>query len=115
MDAYRSLTEDTQRTSLQIRRGSVARIQNGRGMLLSVQDGGVWITQSGSTKDVCLDAGESFRIDRDGLTLVSSVGRAPQALVNLTRSNRITRWAVFRVVSDFWRLRAPWRSPAGLV
>ena len=43
MDAYRAVTEFTAMTSIGIARGNVARIQNGRGVLLCVQHGAVWI------------------------------------------------------------------------
>lgn len=43
----------------------------------------------GHTGVVCVDAGESFRSDRDGQTLVSPSGRALLAPVTLARSNRI--------------------------
>jgi len=81
MNAHRCL--NTGMTSIEIARGDLARIHDGRGALLRVQYGGVWVTQSGSTADVLLDAGASLRIDRDGLTLLSTYGGAPLALVTL--------------------------------
>ena len=68
--------------------GDVARIQNGRGVLLCVQHGAVWITQTDSADDVFLNAGESFRLDRDGRTLVSPCGAESLALVTLASSSR---------------------------
>jgi Protein of unknown function (DUF2917) len=105
--------EDIKAISIDIARGGLAPIQNGRGMRLSVEYGSVWITQSGSIKDVCLGAGKSFCIDRDGLTLVNAVGDTPRALVQLTASSRIAPWATNRSASGFRRLRMPWRSPVG--
>jgi hypothetical protein len=70
-------------TSLRIARGSMARIPNGRGLRVSVQYGIVWITQYGNPEDVCLNAGESLRIDHDGLTLLSAYGRTPHSMVTL--------------------------------
>ncbi|HVY05510.1 MAG TPA: DUF2917 domain-containing protein [Burkholderiales bacterium] len=70
-----------------IAEGEVVRIQDGRGLLLSVQYGKVWITQAGSVKDVFVDSGGSFRIDRDGRTLVSVGGSEPAAFT-LARSTR---------------------------
>src|SRR6185369_7699629 len=49
----------------------VARIEDGRGMLVSVRHGAVWITQSGIAKEFFVHAGQSLRIDRNGLTLLS--------------------------------------------
>jgi hypothetical protein len=67
----------------------VARIQDGRGLLLSVQYGTVWITQAGSTKDVFIGAGGSFLIDRDGCALVSLGGSEPAAAITLMPSIRV--------------------------
>lgn len=94
----------TEMTSIEIARGELAPIRNGRGALLCVQYGAVWLTQSGSTDDVILDAGASFRIDRDGLTLVSACGPAPHALVTLAPAIRMTPSLAMR----FWNLL---RSP----
>jgi uncharacterized protein YaiE (UPF0345 family) len=66
------------------RRGT-ACFDNARGAQLRVMCGSVWVTQSGSTDDICLAAGESFRITRNGLTVVSSC-HSPLALVMLESS-----------------------------
>jgi hypothetical protein len=106
MDAYRSVTAYAETISIGIARGHVARIQDGGGVLLRVQYGAVWITQTGSTEDVCLDAGGWFRIDRDGRTLVSPGGSAPMALVTLAPSIRTTQSLGQRVASAFGNLWA---------
>jgi hypothetical protein len=102
MDACRSATQYTKKAGIWISRGNMARIRDGRGMLLRVQHGAVWLTQTGSTDDVYLDAGESFRIDRDGLTLVSPCGRAPLALIRLEGSIAVTRVLAQRMATRFW-------------
>lgn len=83
MDAFRTSAEFSVLTNLGIKHGSLAGIDDGRGVLVRVQHGKVWLTRASETTDVCLAAGESFRIDRDGLTLISSLGPAPFALVSL--------------------------------
>ena len=105
----------TRWTSIGMAHGNVARIQNGRGALLCVQYGAVWITQSGSTADVCLEAGESLRIDSDGLTLVSPVGPAPLALVTLAPLIRIAPSLAKRMATGFrsrWADRYRMPSPS---
>jgi hypothetical protein len=67
--------------------GSLLRIDDGAGALLHVWEGELWVTQEGSRKDVVLQAGQSFRIERDGATIVhafspskvSLSSRRPQA------------------------------------
>jgi len=102
MDAYRGVTEFTAMTTVGIARGNVARIQNGRGLLLSVQHGAVWITQSGSADDVCRTAGQSFRIARNGLTVVSAIDGAPLALVTLAPSIQMRPSLAERIATGFW-------------
>ena len=76
MDAIRNLG---------ITKNKVTRIENGRGLRLSVEAGAVWITQERSQDDICLSAGESCCIERDGMTLVSTL-KVPFALVTLEPS-----------------------------
>jgi hypothetical protein len=56
--------------SVGIPTGSLLRIDDGAGALLHVWEGELWLTQEGSRKDVMLLAGQSFRIERDGATIV---------------------------------------------
>jgi hypothetical protein len=53
-----------------IPRGRTLRIQDGKGFDLKVVVGCLWVTQEGDTEDMVLDAGETFRVSRDGVTLV---------------------------------------------
>ena len=52
--------------------GSILRLRDGQGMAVVVFEGLVWITQSGDRRDIVLAAGESFSVDRPGLTLVQA-------------------------------------------
>jgi hypothetical protein len=120
MDAYRGVAEFTAITSIGIARGHLARIQNGRGLLLSVQHGAVWITQSGSTDDVCLTAGQSFRIARNGLSVVSAIDGAPLAVVTLAPAIRIRPSLAQRIATRVWSLwaglyRVPSRPSTGWI
>jgi hypothetical protein len=62
--------------SIGLPRGKTLRIVDGSGALLYVREGEVWLTQQGSTKDHVLTTGQSFRLDRDGVTLVHSFRRS---------------------------------------
>ena len=53
-------------------RNGVLRIADGQPHMIEVFEGEVWITQDGDPRDVILEAGESFRFDSDGLTLVQA-------------------------------------------
>lgn len=56
-------------------------VSGGRGVLVFVEGGSVWLTQEGDARDLVVAAGESFRLDRDGLTIIEGL---PTAIVTLT-------------------------------
>jgi hypothetical protein len=68
--------------SIGIAANEVARIDNGRGLRLRVEYGALWVTQARSVDDVCLRSGESFCIERNGCTLLSTLG-TPFTLVTI--------------------------------
>jgi hypothetical protein len=94
--------ERTGTATIGLARGKLTRIQNGRGLTLRVQHGAVWVTQSGSKEDTYLAAGDAFVLDRDGLTLVSTCGRSPFALVALVPPTPVAAPRTRIRRSDFW-------------
>ena len=69
MDRHESVVQG----SLDLVRGNMVRIKDGRGVLVRVTSGSVWITQEGDTRDRCVSAGGRFRIVSSGLTLISAL------------------------------------------
>jgi hypothetical protein len=65
---------------LDLARGSLVRIEDGRGTLVRVTSGSVWITEEGDTRDRFVSAGGGFRVESRGLTLVSALSRSTIAL-----------------------------------
>ena len=55
--------------ALELPARAIHSIANGRGKQLTVTKGVVWLTQANDNRDVILSRGESFIIDRDGLTV----------------------------------------------
>jgi hypothetical protein len=79
MDAYR--IEDTiAQASIGMVRGKPIRVDDGRDIELSVVCGSVWITQEHDTRDICLGPGQSFRIERDGATVIEALHPSLMAL-----------------------------------
>jgi hypothetical protein len=72
MDAYR-IEDSIEHATITLGNGDYARIEDGRGATVTVAYGSAWLTQANDTEDVCLRAGDSFRIRRNGATLVSAV------------------------------------------
>jgi hypothetical protein len=53
-----------------IPKGRTLRIQDGKGLELKVVTGRLWVAQEDDPNDAVLDATESYRLNRGGLTLV---------------------------------------------
>ena len=68
--------------NLPLARGSSVRIENGRGMLVYVWSGSVWITQAGDRRDRHVGAGGWFRIEQSGLALITALGRSAVSLTS---------------------------------
>jgi hypothetical protein len=75
MDAYR-INDSIEQATVTLARREIVRIEDGKDATVSVAYGSVWLTQANDTDDVYIGAGESFRIGRDGLTVVSRSRRA---------------------------------------
>ena len=63
-------------------RGSMLRIEDGRGMLVYAWSGSLWITQEGDRRDRLVPAGGWYRITGSGLTLISALSRSALALTS---------------------------------
>jgi hypothetical protein len=50
-------------------RGSLARIDDGKGLALELWDGELWVTQEGDRRDHFVRPGQRFVVDRDGPVL----------------------------------------------
>ena len=53
-----------------LKTGELLDITDGEGFTVECLDGAVWITQSNDARDIVLNAGESFVLDKPGLALV---------------------------------------------
>lgn len=66
--------------AVQIARGQTLKLRDGLGSTICARAGSVWITEENSRKDIVLEAGQCFRIDRPGLTLVQAFADAQVTL-----------------------------------
>lgn len=67
---------------LELERGGMLRIEDGRDLLIYVWEGSVWLTQDGDGRDVMLGAGGWFRLDRKGVAVVYALGRCALTLTS---------------------------------
>jgi hypothetical protein len=58
------------RHALHLGQGNLLRIEDGGGLLVSVTQGQVWLTEEGDSRDIVLESGQSFRLQHRGLSLV---------------------------------------------
>jgi len=71
--------------TINLARGDLVRIENACDMQVRVEKGAVWITQECDTRDVMLESGDSFRLDRDGTALIEACGREAFSLIWVSR------------------------------
>jgi hypothetical protein len=57
-------------------RGSILRFEDGRDLLIHVWEGALWLTQERDGRDRYLGAGDSFRLDRQGVAIAHATRRA---------------------------------------
>ena len=62
--------------NLAMYRGSMLKIQDGRGVVVEVKRGMLWLTQEGDTRDRYIGAGDWLRLDTDGLTIANALKRS---------------------------------------
>lgn len=85
--------------NLPLARGSSVRIENGRGMLVYVWSGNVWITQAGDRRDRHVGAGGWLRIEKSGLALITALGRSALSLTSPSELGFAERIEVVRAGS----------------
>jgi hypothetical protein len=82
--------------SIRLATGRTLRLRGAAGWAVTCCAGTVWITQEGDPRDIFLQAGESFTLDRTGLALVHALkgfediwrGNTGMTVVNLWETAR---------------------------
>jgi hypothetical protein len=72
---------------IRLNTGQLLDISDGEGFTVECLEGAVWITQSNDPRDIVLNAGQSFVLDKPGLALVCAA--AGPALVAVEVSLRL--------------------------
>jgi hypothetical protein len=84
-----------------LERGAFLHIRGGKGQVVAVFDGEVWITQDKDPRDAVIASGESFLLDRPGPALVQAL-RPTKLLVLDAMAQTATppswRWWTARIV-----------------
>jgi hypothetical protein len=61
--------------NLAMPKGSMLKIEDGRGVVVEVKHGMLWLTQEGDTRDRYINAGDWLRLDADGLAIANALQR----------------------------------------
>jgi hypothetical protein len=62
--------------NLAMPRGAMLKIERGRGVVVEVKRGMLWLTQEGDARDRYISAGDWLRIDADGLAIANALKRS---------------------------------------
>ena len=63
-------------SALQLARGTCLRVRGGAGRTVYAHAGRVWITEENGSRDVVLDAGQSYPLARPGVAIVEAFSDA---------------------------------------
>ena len=66
-------TTDLNLASIPLGRSAVHHVRHGFGQRIEALSGCVWITIDNDARDIVLEAGEGFRIDRHGEVLITAL------------------------------------------
>jgi len=77
---------------LALARGTALTLQDARGARVRVLAGRLWITQDHDRKDHFVDAGASFRVDRDGPTVVEAARDDARFVVESPVAGALEAW-----------------------
>lgn len=65
----------------ELERSQILRVRNGKGTTVRVVSGAVWVTQDGDARDVVLEAGKDFVLDRSGMAVLAPLSEGRVRLV----------------------------------
>ncbi len=68
--------------------GELLDINDGEGFTVECLEGAVWITQSNDPRDIVLNAGQSFVLDKPGLALVCAASGPAMASCAIAAAKR---------------------------
>ena len=81
-------TIDLERAAITIHRTDVLRLPSARGRRIESVLGRIWVTIDDDPRDIVLDAGEGFSVDRDSDVMISALhGDARVVLLDAIAAN----------------------------
>jgi len=105
--------------TLTLARRDRVELPNGRGATLRVARGRLWVTQEDDRRDIVLHGGDSFTVERPGLTIAEAQDDATlvvvgnprlSARIGTLKRRRVIRWLRRQLSRIASALRPPPRS-----
>jgi hypothetical protein len=90
---------------LRLNTGQLLDIHDGDGLEIVCLEGAVWITQSNDPRDIVIEAGEAFVLDKSGLALVCASAGPATVAVAAPRRRTVPLLPPYR-----WSMRSAARS-----
>jgi len=69
-------TQDLFPAAIHLRKGGIHRLPKGRGQRIESLSGSLWVTMDHDLRDILVQPGRGFSIDRPGPTLISALDDA---------------------------------------
>ena len=79
-------SNDLNLASTPLRKGEALHLHHALGQRVEALDGRLWLTMDGDLRDIVLDAGEGFTVDRDTDVLLSAISDARVVVLTKTAS-----------------------------
>jgi hypothetical protein len=70
----------------EIAKNGILEVKQALGVTIECLEGSVWVTLDGDRRDVILDAGQAFNVDRKQRTLIQALDTARVRLIEPTRA-----------------------------
>lgn len=96
------LTKLSELTSIGLNRGTAARLEKARGLRLHVETGAVWVTHKGCADDAVVQTGDTYAIEHDGATIVTSLGPRFALVTIESPAPARPKPSLIERLGDFW-------------
>ena len=74
--------KDLNRAAIALRKGEIHRLHNGLGQRIESLRGALWVTIDHDPRDIVVEPGAGFSVDREGDTLISAMDDAQFVLLD---------------------------------
>jgi len=81
-------SNDMKPAIINLRKGEIRRVHNGLGQRIEALNGSLWVTIDNDPRDIVVQPGEGFSVDRSGDTLISAMDDSQFVLLDVLGPTR---------------------------